>query len=166
MRTNTSEDITVSGNTLPATAKGHTGRMSVANLLRIGSILALVQYSAHAFLFLARTLSRDPGPIASIAASQMHSYWDFYFGYGLLAILSGVVEIILLWQLASIAKKHADKVRPVIALFIFANLAHAFLVWRYFSLLAPIMFDLVIAMLLAFAFIMGQRKQVDTNAAQ
>src|SRR5437762_1713635 len=106
----------------------------VANILRIASILALVQYSAHAFLFLTRSLGHNPGPIASIAASRAHSYWDFYIGYGLLAILSGVIEIILLWQLALIAKKQPNQVRPIVALFVFANLAHAFLVWKYFSL--------------------------------
>jgi len=131
-----------------------------SNILRIASILTLVQYCAHALLFLTRSLGHDPGPIASMAASRTHTYWDFYFGYGLLAILSGVVEIILLWQLASIAKKHADKVRPVVALFIFANLAHAFLVWKYFSLPAPVTFDLVIALLLAFALVLGQRKRI------
>jgi hypothetical protein len=29
------------------------------------------------------------------------SYWDFYFGYGLLAIIWGIVEVIILWQLAT-----------------------------------------------------------------
>jgi hypothetical protein len=150
---------------IPAIAEKRTSNMTAANLLRIASLFALVQYSAHALLFLTRTLGRSPNPIALIAASSAHSYWDFYFGYGLLAILSGVVEIILLWQLASIAKKHAGAIRPVVALFIMANLAHAFVVWRYFSLAAPIVFDLVIAMLLAFALVLGQRRQIETSAS-
>jgi hypothetical protein len=152
-----------------ATSSGSAGQRAnntTANVLRIASILALVQYGAHALLFLTRTLGRDPGPIATLAASGTHSYWDFYFGYGLLAILSGVVEVILLWQLGLIAKRHADKVRPMIALFIFANLAHALVVWRYFALAAPIVFDVVIAMLLAFALVMGQRKQTETVASR
>jgi hypothetical protein len=133
------------------------------NVLRVASILALIQYGAHALLFLTRSLGRDPGPVAALAASRTHSYWDFYFGYGVLAILSGVIEAILLWQLALIAKRHAGEVRPVIVLFIFANIAHAFVVWRYFSLLAPIVFDVVIAMLLGFGLVLGQRKQLATG---
>ena len=31
-------------------------------------------------------------PIATIAASQRHSYWRFLWGYGLLAILSSLIE--------------------------------------------------------------------------
>jgi len=153
-------------NTLSSTALSQTADEGPANItvnfLRIASILALVQYSAHALLFLTGSLSHS-SPIASVAASRTHSYWDFSFGYGLLAIVSGVVEVILLWQLASIAKRHSAEVRPAVALFIFANLTHAVLVWRYFSLIAPVVFDIIIAMLLVCAFLVGQRKRAEAN---
>ncbi len=130
-------------------------------ILRVASVLVFVQYAAHGWLFLSST-SRGPSPIATIAASQRHSYWDFYVGYGLLAILSGLIEVILLWQVASLAKNDAMRVRPIVLLFIFANVAHACLVWIYFSLVPPVAFDLLIAAVLAFAFASARPKEVST----
>ncbi len=98
-------------------------------ILQTASLLAFVQYAAHGSLFLL-SITAHPSPIAAIAASSHHSYWDFYVGYGLLAILSGVIEAVLLWQVALLAKNDAARVRPIVVLFIFANLAHAGLVWR------------------------------------
>ncbi|HKB46027.1 MAG TPA: hypothetical protein VKC90_16640, partial [Chitinophagaceae bacterium] len=88
-----------------------------------------------------------------------HSYWDFYFGYGLLAILYGVVEIVLLLLLSSLSKTNSFKLRPVIAVFIFANILHAILILNYFFLL-PAIFDLIISLVLGAAFFVA-RKSVD-----
>jgi len=133
-----------------------TESMRSVTILRIASILAAVQYGAHAFLFLLAAWTRGPGKVAEIAASRSHSYWDFYFGYGLLAILSGVIEVVLLWQMASLAKANAERVRPMMALFALANVAHAFLVWNYFSLLVPVAFDILIAILLGYVFVIAR----------
>ena len=78
------------------------------------------------------------------------SYWDFYFGYGLLAIIWGIVEVIILWQLATLAREGSVSVRPVIATLLGANVAHAALTFRYFFL-QPVVFDLLIAIVLALA---------------
>src|SRR6266496_6869149 len=115
-----------------------TKSMKTGTILRIASLLAALQYGAHASLFLLAAWRHGPGKLAAIAASRWHSYWDFYFGYGLLAILSGLIEVVLLWQLASLAQVNADRIRPTMAVFVFANVAHAFLVWKYFSLFVPI----------------------------
>ena len=132
--------------------------------LRIAAVLALIQYSAHALLFLSATLAQGTGGVAVIDAMKStlagvsRSYWDFYFGYGLMVILSGAIEVVLLWQLAALAKDEAYRVRPIIALFILANVAHAMLVWKYFAIIAPIAFDILIAVTLGFAFWSARRK--------
>ena len=136
--------------------------MRSATILRIASALAALQYSAHAFLFLLAASTHGGGQMAEIAATRSHSYWDFYFGYGLLAILSGLIEVVLLWQLSSLAKADAERIRPMIAAFVFANLAHAFLVWKYFSLFVPIAFDILIAALLGYAFVIARRRDVQS----
>ncbi|PYI60710.1 MAG: hypothetical protein DMC59_02300 [Verrucomicrobia bacterium] len=141
-----------------------TKSMRPATILRIASALAAVQYGAHAFLFLLAASTNGPGKMAEIAATRWHSYWDFYFGYGLLAILSGLIEVVLLWQLASLAQVNADRIRPTMAVFVFANVAHAFLVWKYFSLFVPIAFDILIATLLSYAFVMARRRDVQSIA--
>ena len=139
-------------------SKAQSDKASI--ILRVASVLAFIQYAAHGSLFLS-SIGRGPSPIAAIAASQHHSYWDLYVGYGLLAILSGVIEAVLLWQVASLAKNEAGRLRPVVMLFIFANLAHACLVWTYFSLIPPVTFDLLIASLLAVAFVTARPKYVE-----
>ncbi len=89
-----------------------------------------------------------------------HSYWDFYFGYGLLAILFGIVEVVLLWQLASLSKIPSIRIRPFIALLLFATLAHAILILNYFFLL-PAIFDFITALLLGIAYM---KSKVNTAA--
>ncbi|MDQ6770590.1 MAG: hypothetical protein M3Z54_11455, partial [Gemmatimonadota bacterium] len=51
--------------------------------------------------------------------------------------------------------REPSRVRPVIGLFFLADLAHALLVARYFSLYATIAFDLMIAASLAWAFVLA-----------
>ena len=141
-----------------------TESMRAATILRIASALAALQYGAHASLFLLAASTHGPGKMAEIAATRLHSYWDFYFGYGLLAILSGLIEVVLLWQLASLAKTNPERIRPMTALFVLANGAHAFLVWKYFSLLVPVGFDVLIAILLGYAFAIARRPDAQSNA--
>ena len=137
-----------------------TKSMKTGTILRIASLLAALQYGAHVSLFLLAAWRHGPGKLAAIAASRSHSYWDFYFGYGLLAILSGLIEVVFLWQLASLAEVNAERIRPMVTLFIFANFAHAFLVWNYFSLLVPVAFDILIATLLGLAFAMARPRNL------
>lgn len=110
-------------------------------VLRLASLLTLLQYSAHAYLFLSRVTPQAPT-----------------FGYGLIAILSGVVESILLWLLASLARVEPLRVRPFVVLMICANAAHACLVWRYFGIPIAIAFDLAIALILVLVLALTGRR--------
>ncbi len=141
--------------------------MKPAKILWVASILALLQYSAHAYMFLSATPTHGPSEFAVVDAMKAHhftfsgfdrSYWDFYFGYGLLAILSGLIEIIALWQLATLAKTDPHRVRPLIALFVFANVAHALLIWKYFFLV-PLVFDVAVAACLGWAFMAARARE-------
>lgn len=122
--------------------------MRSSTLLRIVTGLAALQYAAHASLFLRAARSADHQALTSIPANRLHSYWDLYFGYGLVAILFGVVEIGFLCLLVSATKVSRGIVRPGVTLLLVANLLHALIVWKYFSLPAPVIFDLVIAAIL------------------
>ncbi|WHZ19378.1 MAG: hypothetical protein OJF55_001527 [Rhodanobacteraceae bacterium] len=114
--------------------------MKATMLLRIASLLTLFQYGAHAYLFLSAVSS--PAPT---------------FGYGLMAILSGFVAAVLLWLLAALSRSGAKLVLPFVALLTVANLLHALLAWRYFGLLAPVIFDLLIAVILTLTFVIEYR---------
>ncbi len=135
--------------------------MSVTILLYIATALALIQYVAHAFLFLRAKPSHGQEEIAVVNAMKSYrwnfsgfrrSYWDFYFGYGLLAILWGIIEIILLWQLAGIASTSSVSIAAILILLLAANIGHAILTLRYFFLM-PAIFDFLIAIVLFLALL-------------
>ena len=131
--------------------------------LYLATALALIQYCAHAFLFLTAKPTHGPDEVAVVDAMRSNrfkiglsarSYWDFYFGYGLLVILTGLVEVVLLCQLGMIAKAYPLLAHPLIAVLFVFNLAHAVLVWKYFALIAPVTFDIMIASLLGVSYLL------------
>jgi len=139
--------------------------MSTARFLRIASILALVQAIAHTAMFLAAHPTHGPEEIAVVAAMKSHAflfggfrrtYWDMYFGYGLLAALVVAFEAVLLWLLAGLARDEPARLRPVIALLIAYNVAHAALLFRYFFLV-PIVADAVVTLTLLTAFVSARK---------
>jgi hypothetical protein len=135
--------------------------MSTTIILRIAAALAAVQGTAHATLFLRARPTHGPAEVAVVEAMKanrfdfggaVRSYWDFYFGYGLEAAAVCIIEAILFWQLSRIAASNPALVRPIVALFIVANLGHIALTARYFFYV-PIVFDVAIAGCLAWAFV-------------
>jgi hypothetical protein len=138
--------------------------MRASTILRIAAVLALVQAVAHAGLFLTAQPHR-PDELAVVAAMKNHiflfggfrrSYWDLYFGYGVMAALVVVFEAMLLWLLGALARDEPARLRPVIGLLILYNLAHSALLWRYFFAV-PIAADAVVTAVLAWAFVQVRR---------
>jgi hypothetical protein len=134
-------------------------------LLRIAAALALVQALAHTAMFLNMHPSHGADEIAVVSAMKSHAflfggfsrtYWDMYFGYGLLAALVVFVEAALFWLLATLATEDARRLRPIVGLFVLYNLAHAVLLSRYFFAV-PIVADLVVAAALLAAWVAAGR---------
>ena len=131
-------------------------------LLRIASVLAAIQGLVHGALFILAKPVHGDAEIALVEAMKANqffsggsrSYWDMYFGYGLIAAGVCVVEAILLWQLGRIAVTNAPLVRPIVILLAAANLVHLLLVGRYFMFVVPMAFDLFVAALLVWAWTM------------
>jgi hypothetical protein len=138
--------------------------MKPERILRVATGLAFVQYALHAHRFFTASpknlrLQEVYGAMASysfVVTGLRRTVWDFYYGYGVLAVLLGVIEIVGLWQIAKLAENDVESVRPLVALFVFANLAHAAVALRYFFLV-PVAFDLPLAALLAWAWIASGR---------
>ena len=139
--------------------------MTTSTLLRITAVVALLQFFGHAALFVRAKPTHGDAEVTVVAAMKAHrfnfggsmrSYWEMYFGYGLEAAFICLVEAILFWQLAIIAGTTPAMVRPIIALFLVANVAHAILVTRYFFLV-PLVPDILIALLLAWTLVMSGR---------
>jgi len=140
-----------------------------STLLRVASLLALLEVAGHLFLFLSYVPKHGSEEVAVVEAMRLHrfsfggfvhSYWELYFGYGLFVGVSCFVESGVLWQLASFASLHSEKLRPIVALFLLGELGYAALMWEYFFLI-PIASHTVMAVLLMLAFLAAkpQRKK-------
>ena len=145
--------------------------MRAAAVLRLAAVLALVQCAAHAALFLTAAPHHGAEEAAVVAAMRDHhflfsglsrSYWDFYFGYGLLAALVVLVEAVLFWLLAGIAAEAPKRARPIIVLFILYNIAHAAILSRYFFPL-PIVMDALVTAALLWAFVAATSDNARTS---
>jgi hypothetical protein len=85
------------------------------------------------------------------AGGVSRTYLDFYLGLGFSVGVFLLLQAVLLWQLATIAQVDSIRIRPMVVSFIVASLACAFLSWK-FIFVAPAIFSVVIAALLAFTF--------------
>jgi hypothetical protein len=127
--------------------------------LRIASVLTLIHCALHTIggVF---GKPRSGAELAVIEAMKSHpfdfmgslrSYWDFYFGYGLFVTINLLIQGLLFWQLATMAKTNAAWTRPILALFFLNYVAMAIIAWKYFFI-APAVTELLIAACLALAF--------------
>src|SRR5207248_9043435 len=141
--------------------------ISTPTLLRVAAVVALLQFFGHTALFLRAKPTHGDAEVAVVTAMRAHrfsfggslrSYWDMYFGYGVEAAFICLVEAILFWQLATIAAVAPTMVRPIVALFLRANVAHAILVTRYFFLCALIPVILIVLLLACTLEISGRSR--------
>jgi hypothetical protein len=132
-----------------------------ATLLRIAAVLALLQGIAHAALIVFASPKHGPEEVAVIEAMKSHrfnflgaqrSYWDFYFGYALIAAIICLVEAVLFWLVAGVASLSPSVIRPIAGVFIAFNIMHALLAARFFFI-TPIVPDILITLCLVLAFV-------------
>lgn len=132
--------------------------MKPAVYLRIASILTLL----HAVLHTAGGVFAKPQPGAAAEAAGamrsnlfivmglVRSYWVFYKGMGLAVSVFLAVEAIVFWQLASLAKTDAGRIRPMLVTFLAGYLVLAVVSYRFFFL-APVITEILIALCLGMA---------------
>jgi hypothetical protein len=85
-----------------------------------------------------------------VAMGAMRSYWDFYMGLGLVVSIFLTAEAIVFWQLASLAKTDASRLRPVLATFLVGYLCVAVVSYKYFFA-GPVITEILIALCLGLA---------------
>jgi len=119
--------------------------------LRIAAVLTLIHAILHT---VGGVFGRiDPGA-ATIAVQAMkanqflllghvRSFWDFYRGLGLAATISLTSEAIVFWQLASLAKTEAGRVRPILITFAVAYAVFAVNSYTYFFA-GPVVVEILI----------------------
>jgi hypothetical protein len=95
------------------------------------------------------------------ALGAQRTYWDFYFGFGLISGADLALLSALLWWLASVARRDALLVRPMLWPVITLMIANAYFTARYFFIM-PVAFALLIAALVAAALVSAR---ANTTAA-
>jgi hypothetical protein len=137
--------------------------MKPALFLRIAAVLAFV----HAVLHTIGGVFGDPGPGPAAAAAQamkinqfqvmghVGSYWDFYRGFGLAVTIFLTAESVIFWQLGSLAKTDARRLRPILATFLVAYAVLAVNSYAYFFA-GPVIAEFGIVACLGLAMVTGK----------
>jgi hypothetical protein len=133
--------------------------MRTTLLLRIASVVSLLFAAGHT---LGGTKAWSPmGETDVLQAMRTHrfevfgvsrTYLDFYRGFGFSLTVSLLLQAVLLWQLAALAKTEPRRVGPMIASFVLASLAGTVLSWK-FILPQPAVFSAVLTACLAAALL-------------
>lgn len=94
------------------------------------------------------------------ASGSSRSYWDFYMGFGLIISIYFLLQGVLLWQIAAIARAQPRRVLPLVTSFVLAVVLTAVVCWR-FIFMVPVLFAVVIAVCLGAALAaMGRDAEV------
>jgi hypothetical protein len=80
------------------------------------------------------------------------SYLDFYMGFGWSLSVALLLQSVLLWQIAALARSDAIRVKPMIATFALATLASGIIAWL-FIFPVPALFSLALLAVLVSAYL-------------
>jgi hypothetical protein len=140
--------------------------MKAVHLLRIAAILTLLYCAGHT-AGMPWTPYSNSEALAILEAMQHHrfeaegfkgTYWDLYFGFGLTISVCLLVQAAVLWQVASLAKTDAIRVRPIVVSFLVAFVINAALAWNYFFAV-PAGMATAIALCLAVSLVLARSSQ-------
>ena len=129
--------------------------------LRIASILSLLTAAGHT---LGGRSSWSPAgendTLRDMRSFHMdvfgvsRTYHDFYIGFGYSLSIYLLLQAVLLWLLASLAKRDLESVRPFIAAFLFASVALVIVSW-IFIFPVPAAFSASVTVCLAVAYVLA-----------
>ena len=140
--------------------------MKSSTFLRIASVFTFLYFVGHT-AGIPWTPAVGPGEAPVLEAMKAHSfnvlgsnrtYWDFYFGFGVIISAYLLVQAVVLWQIGSLAKREPAKVRAIVASFLVAFIINAFLSWKYFFAI-PLINAILISACLGLALIFSGRSK-------
>jgi len=147
--------------------------MKAFHFLRIAAVLTLLYCAGHTS-GIPWTPYTDAEATSVLETMKSHSfeeqgfqgtYWDIYFGFGLIISVYLLVQAAVLWQTASIARMDAIRGRPIVASFLIAFVINAALSWKYFFVVPVVMAGLI-AICLAITLVLAGRPQAALNLVQ
>ena len=131
--------------------------MRTTLFLRIASVLTLIHALLHTIGGVFGKTPPDVQPVVTamqqntfLVMGVMRTMWDFHMGLGLMASVSLTVESLVFWQLATLAKSEALRLRPILTTFLLGYLCISVISYRYFFA-GPVITELLIAVCLGMA---------------
>jgi len=146
--------------------------MKAHHFLRVAAVVTLLYCAGHT-IGMPWTPYTDAEATSVLETMKGHSfeaegfkgtYWDIYFGFGLVISVYLLVQAAVLWQVASLAKLDATRVRPIVVSFLIAFVVNAALSWKYFFIV-PVVMAGIIAICLAIAIVLAGQTQVAQRSA-
>jgi len=136
--------------------------MTTTLWLRISSIVSLLFAAGHTLGGFQEWSPVGDNPVLR-SMKDVHfdtmgvnrSYFDFYMGFGWSISVILLMQAILLWQLASLARTQAAAVRPMILVIAIASAVSCMIAWRYIFLL-PTLFFLALTASLVVAWVVAR----------
>ena len=137
----------------------HNALVTTTLLLRIASIISLIFAAGHTMGGLRQWSPMGDNAVLKAMTDVRfdtmganRSYLDFFLGFGWSLSVSMLMQTILLWQLASLARTDPVRLRPVIAVMALATVVSGLIAWR-FIFPVPAVFSLVLAIALTLAYV-------------
>ena len=140
--------------------------MKAFHFLRVAAVFTLLYCAGHTS-GIPWTPYTDAEATSVVETMKSHSfeeqgfkgtYWDIYIGFGLVISVYLLVQAVVLWQTASLARTDAVRVRPIVVSFFIAFVINTALSWKYFFVVPVVMAGLI-AICLAIALVLAGRTQ-------
>jgi hypothetical protein len=137
--------------------------MTTTPLLRIASVISLAFTAGHTLGGLQKWSPMGENEVLKAMTTVRfdtmganRSYMDFFMGFGWSLSVFMLLQTVLLWQLASLARTDPARVRPMIAVFGLATLAGGLIAWRFIFPI-PALFSSALFIVLLAAYVVAYR---------
>ena len=135
--------------------------MTTSLLLRIASVISLVFTAGHTLGGVQKWSPMGENEVLKAMSivrfdtmGANRSYLDFFMGFGWSISVFMLLQTVLLWQLASLARSNPALVRPMVAVFALATLASGVIAWRLIFPI-PALFSGALVIVLAAAYVVA-----------
>ena len=136
--------------------------MTTTLFLRIASVISLIFTLGHAAGGLRKWSPMGDNEVLRVMTAVRfdtmganRSYLDLYMGFGWFISVAMVMQTVLLWQMASVARTDPASMRPMIAVIALATVASGVIAWR-FIFPVPALFSSALVIALAAAFVVAR----------
>ncbi len=136
--------------------------MTTTLLLRIAAVISLIFTAGHTLGGLKQwSPMGDNEVLKTMKAVNFETmganrtYFDFFMGFGWSISVAMLLQTVLLWQMASLARTDVAHVRPMIIVFALATLASGVIGWR-FIFPVPALFSGLLLIALVSAYVVSR----------